>query len=385
MLDSNRDVPYEVFGVLSWKKATYWHLNQICTLFWPPFFIMVDIYNNIMALFGFIIFSYILYCYCSKRYRSSHLAPDQQLIIALSLGVLISSCVAFVSGRILAICARFDYSQAYVTFIGAVTANIRVYYCDSMYYFLLLLLAIYRYSFTKSSSYCYYLFSEWKSLRYLAAFLLFGTLFVTVTQTLEWHDNKMSAEVRLTLYCLYMAMWHLFYLTTLGLIVCYYSITTKNIMKGVVRNKYGAVGHKYTISTSTNDEMDHSLLNAFTPTTSEQMQKRDRQYAKHLKNFINVAAPILILNYVCWAVCSLDQVLFQLSKMGVIQVSQEVYCPLNSSIFGLIVDICMILSYVLAEAVDTLLKVYILLLMRTNEQFKVNITLPLRDIRRFFC
>ena len=201
MLETNGDIYFEVLSALQWKSASYWQPNKICHLFNEYFFLAIVACNNLLSVFGIVVFSYILFCYSSKRYRTSHLAPDQQLIITLSSGVLISSVIAGITGRV------FVYSQQYVSdhfhadkadlekqalhgsvvnFILALNGNIRIFYCDSMYYFLLLLLAVYRYSFNLGSSYCYNLFSEWKSMRYFSIFILCGVFTVVVAMLFQF-------------------------------------------------------------------------------------------------------------------------------------------------------------------------------------------------------
>ena len=214
MLETNGDIYFEVLAALQWKSASYWRLNQICYLFHQYFFLIIVGYNNLLSLFGIIVFSYILFCYCSKRYRSSHLAPDQQLIITLVCGVLISSVVALITGRVFVSTdkyvhfhantgdndnqstAKFNQTDhdAWPNFVLALNGNVRIFYCDSMYYFLLLLLAIYRDSFNRSSNYCYTLFSEWKSLKYLAIFILGGVITIAITMLFQF--MQMGNKIR---------------------------------------------------------------------------------------------------------------------------------------------------------------------------------------------
>ena len=369
----------EVGGVLEWKHPSFWHLLWSCETFKPTFFIAIDVYSNISAVLGILIYSYVIYCYSSRRNPSSNLAPDQQLIFTLAVGVLISSLVSLIGGRILVLCN--EYQPAFSPLLTAIMTEVRLYFCDSMYYFLLLLVATYRYSFSKNSYYCCQLFAEWKSMKYLVEYLIIGIFFVTASISLLRSELRFESKFITAFYSMYLIMWHLFYVITLSLLFKFYYKTTKNILKRVERKSPS-------LNSTLNSEAVF-LLNENGPIDSEDAALRSTKYVKHLKKTIIIGAPILIANYICWAIFSFDRV--RSVTAGVKLIFKDENCffldPSNetSATYGMIVDMSLILSYALTQAVDTLMKVHILLLMRTNEQFKCILMLPLRELLSRIC
>ena len=343
----------------NWQQLMYCNASQEDFEFIhaPPFEYRL-LYGRITAVIALFIYLYILFCFFYRKKEQSDLPQDYYVILSISVVILIS-CLVKTVGETVRLFKDEFLPENEILF--SVLISFRVYFDRDILYFLLVLLSFYRfYGLCKPLKNYVQTFSLLRTFTYCLVYVLIGLCYVAFKEAVICGRLFKNRLIQNLGSMLIFAVHNIYFISSIIIIGRLHCLSIIKLQRDISEEENLIEWSKR----RQNDMPRISFSDESWPICEQYNVKRWRKYLNAIHWFMFMVLALLVIDYITWLLTRW-KVLATGSYFG------------REKFPGL--EVCRL---VCVNLTDTLLQLQFLVLTRTNEQFRLTLLKPLKDLKR---